>query len=280
MIVEKGIKTMNFYECLNSHDIANHLKNISYELNALECAWILFHCENITYSEMMNGLRDILNMPDCDIESENYPNGISLHQVIKDYFIYIDKVLKELTESDKNSIYTYFVKSFIDPDTYAHYNAYFKDYDSCMDSLKSREPNRRNKYMIYKMIYGTDENIIKAQFKDGELISIHKCTDSDPLIKAFGDPLFINLPTPFKPGDILYHMPSDSVIVLKELPEDMYAVGYTVNSQGEIIKCRVMFYTDLEYYTGELTGDYSALKAVSDFIKNSECEENEGIYIG
>lgn len=269
---------MDLYKYLNSRAIENYLRKTQYKLSSLECAWIVFHCTKITLAEKIDALKYILTMPDYCIEYNRGLDSVSLHQTIQDYFVYVKDITEELTSSDDNSIYTYSVK-YKDRD--AQFAAYFKDYGSCVSSYNSLFADSSDVigYEIHKTIFNTCDDTVKAEYRNNRLTSIHKCGNWDPLFRIFlADHLFIHLPTPFKPGDILFDTIDKRAVVFEKIPshtasdcktsQDMNADCYYISNDGKRIeKGVVMFYTDLEYYKGELTGQDIALTVVSDFIK-------------
>lgn len=272
---------MDFYKNINSKDVGNYLRENNYKLSAYECAWIIFQNYEIRLSEKIDALKFILTMPDCEIKCLSYPEGISLHKVINDYFDYVDRITEELTLKDDNAFYTHFTNF---GQMCVFNSIYYKDYNSCIESYNEKFAGSpyASGYEIHKIFFNTYDDTIKAKYEGNELVSIHKCGNWDPIIKVFCDPLYINIPTPFKPGDILYDMAAQRAVVLGEIPSqsvgeckehcDMDAICYYVSDDGEEIKeDTILFYTDLKYYKEELQGKDIALYAVSDFIKTSKC---------
>ena len=270
---EKGISKMDFYNYINSKDVAQHLREIKFELNSLQCLWIIFQNEKISLDEKTKILKYILTMPDYEFECFKCPNGISVHKVINDYFDYINAIKVELKSKDENCFYTSYIQ--YENET-IHPGIYFKDYESCYKHIKNNYlDGKRNVlgYRIHKIPFDTYEDTIKATFKDETLTAIHKCGDWDPLINVFGPEFdLIKLPSPFKPGDVLSYSPQERPVVLESVSdEDMSAICYFVSDDGKTIeKDYFLFFTDLEYCTKELIGKDIALYSVSDFIKKSQ----------
>ena len=152
---------------------------------------------------------------------------------------------------------------------------YFKDYASCLNHIKENiiDTKRVVKgYKIHKIPFNTYDDTIMAEYVDGELISIHKCSEWNPLSVFFWMAEdYVKLPTPFKSGDILYDLIEEKIVVLESVsPNDMGAICYYVSDDGKTLEeDYVLFFTYLKYYTEELTGKDVALYPVSDFIKKT-----------
>ena len=278
---------MDFYQYLNSKDVAEHLRRMDYQFSTLECVWIVYISENITLSEKLAALKYILTMPDQMRTCGEYPEGISVHKTIHQYFNYVETIKTELRAKDDNAFYTY---NIFDKEGWAHHAEYFRDYESCMASyyqtlLGSIDPSLLNRreilgYKIEKIPFNTQSDTISAEYRGSELVSIHKCGDWDPLTNVLVGNSVVDIyeahfPIPFLPGDILYDPFCQRPMVLVELPstdEGIYPMGYRVSDDGKTVihyMCE-MFYTELEYYRGELDGSDIALSVISDFIKTNK----------
>ena len=257
---------MDFYKYIHSKAVAEHLKKTNFHLNSLQCLWIVYQ-NDITLNEKTEALEYILTMPDYEFANSD---GKSVHTFIKEYFDYLELIKQELTEKDDSSFYT----GFIDYEEHtSHLAIYFKDYESCLNHIKENiiDTKRVVKgYKIHKIPFNTYDDTIMAEYVDGELISIHKCSEWNPLSAFFWMAEdYVKLPTPFKPGDILYDLIEEKIVVLESVsPNDMGAICYYVSDDGKTLeKDYVLFFTNLKYYTEELTGKDVALYPVSDFIK-------------
>ena len=259
---------MDFYKYINSKDVAEHLRKMNFELSSQDCLWILLQNENLTLNEKTEALKYVFTMPDYEFANSD---GKSVHTFIKEYFDYLELIKREFIEKDDNSFYT----GFVDYEKHtSHLAIYFKDYESCLNHIKENIYNTKRVvkgYKIHRIPFNTYEDTIKAEYFDDELISIHKCGGWDPLITLFwiaGD--YVKFPTPFKPGDILYDLIEEKIVVLESVsPNDVSTVCYYVSDDGKSVERDYMsYYTNLVYYEKELTGKDISLYPVSDFIKN------------
>lgn len=274
---------MDFYQYLNSKDVAEHLRRMEYQFNALECAWIVDNNYHLSLSEKSAAMNYILTMPDYVYTSEEYSNGVSVHETIRQYFEYIDTIQAELKAKDKDAIYTY---SVLYDDGWVHYEAYFRDYESCITAyhkrlLQSIDPSRVTRreiqgYAIMKIPFNEQGGTITAEYRGSGLVSIYKRGDGSPSSEALYDILGtceVYFPVPFVPGDILYDPIYHCPMVLGELPTadaGMFLMCYRVSDDGKTIND---YYCELpsvclEYYCEELKGTDIALNVISDFIKS------------
>ena len=263
---------MDFYKYINSKDVAQYFKKIKFELNSLQCLWIIFQNQNISLDEKTGALKYILTMPDYEFKCFKFEDGTSVHKLIDAYFNYINTIKVELKSKDENCFYSSFIYYQNRP---THPAIYFKDYETCYRHIEKNYLNGEQivtGYEIHKIPFNTYENTIIAEFKDETLTSIHKCGDWDPIMNVFGPEFdLIKLPSPFKPGDILSYSNQERPVVLESVSdEDMSAICYFVSDDGKAIgKDYFLFFTDLEYCTKELIGNNMVLNLVSDFIKKS-----------
>ena len=263
---------MDFYKYINSKDVAEHLKKINFHLNPLQCLWIIFQNHDITLNEKTEALEYILDMPDYEFANYEHPYGIGVHRIIDDYFDYIKTIKYELKIKDENCFYESYIHY---EDRTVHPAIFFRDYETCLKHIENYFEDKErivSGYEIHKISFNTYEDTIKAKYKGKELISIHKCGDWDPLINNLVDESeLIKLTSPFKSGDILYDLIEEKIVVLESVsPNDMGAICYYVSDDGKTLeKDYVLFFTNLKYYTEELTGKDVALYPVSDFIKKT-----------
>lgn len=264
---------MDFYKYINSKAVSEYLREIKFELNSLQCLWIIFQNEKITLDEKVEALKYILTMPDHEFKSFKFPTGTSVHRLINSYFDYINTIKVELKSKDENCFYSSYIHY---ENGTSHPGIYFKDYETCYRHIKNNYLNDERSvtgYEIHKIPFDTYENTIQARYKNETLTSIHKCGDWDPLINVFGPEFdLIKFPCPFKPGDILSYSTQEKPVVLESVSyEDMSTICYFVSDDGKTIeKDDFLFFTDLEHCTKELTGNDRVLYLVSDFIKKSQ----------
>jgi len=261
---------MDFYKYIPSIDVQEHLKEMNFELNTLQCLWIIAQSDYMDLGRKTAALEHILTMP--DYKFKNVEN-MTAHRMINEYFKYVEETKKELIEDDDNSFYTGFIKYEWHT---SHLDIYFKDYQSCLEHIKEEIANSERcvvGYKIHKIPFNTDIDKIEAEYYiDGELLLINKCGPWDPLYDCWFESKELKFACPFKAGDILYDLNDERPVVLKSISDDgISADCYYVSDDEKTLKeYWAEFFTSLEYYTHELTGKDNALYAVNDFIKGKQ----------
>ena len=142
---------MDFYKCINSKAVSEYLREIKFELNSLQCLWIIFQNEKITLDEKVEALKYILNMPDHEFKSFKFPAGTSVHRLINSYFDYINTIEVELKSKDENCFYSSYIHY---ENGTSHPGIYFKDYETCYRHIKDN--------------YLNDERTAKTKDNDGK----------------------------------------------------------------------------------------------------------------
>ena len=68
---------MDVYSLINSKDIAEYLREIHYEFNSLETAWLIWKNDYLTFDEKKEKWHEVIEtMPDCEVsEREGWHAG-------------------------------------------------------------------------------------------------------------------------------------------------------------------------------------------------------------
>ena len=92
---------MDILRFINSKDIRNHLKEINYQFNSLEAAWLIYQCKDAKLKEKHNAWNELIEtMPDCSIpERLNTVPQDSLHAFLKKYMELEDKLELEFYDA-------------------------------------------------------------------------------------------------------------------------------------------------------------------------------------
>ena len=289
---------MDIYEFINSRDIRRHCRKLGHKFNAIESAYIIYHSRK-TIAEKHTAYREIIEtMPDMEFKRDDFMTADydSFHEFLRRYIDFENKLI-EIFKAEDRAVYRWSVKS---PDFLERSYDMFEDWKSCQESCAENwaydniSEYMVGKYRIKKSKNDKEECEIEAHFNlDNKIIYIYgDITDYDGIQNIF-DTIWIEVPTPFEKGDILYDpngikgnifYPNSPFVLTnlctwdseKQLERkrkeydslDMTASGYfyddnAINIYGECMHS----YIDLEYYTSELKGKERVLKAVSSFLK-------------
>ena len=88
---------MDIFRFVNSKDIREHLRDIGYEFNSLEAAWLIYQCRDAAIDEKHKAWNELIaTMPDCPIEKRlNTVAQDSLHAFLRQYMELEDKYRNE-----------------------------------------------------------------------------------------------------------------------------------------------------------------------------------------
>ena len=293
---------MDVLRFINSNAVRDYLKEIDYQFNTLEAAYLVHDCRFATLEEKHEAFREILEtMPDMAPEKEFTVHhdwgrfGDSVHKLIAYRMANENRWIEEFYAAKQGAykLRDYYI-GYERPYTYL---GLFTELDAIQEFVSKTYADEDDRAdLVFYVIIGkpTDkENVYYLRFnKDGELMSV----DQDPYDRSIEDNpllLFENMwfgfPTPFKKGDILYD-PSradssdcwDGPFVLEETATELYerlgrkgcdtsdmtASGLFLDENNEVYSEVMHDYMALEYYPKEkLTGEKRILIALSNFKK-------------
>ena len=287
---------MDIYSYINSKDIAEHCRSIEHKFNALEMAYIIYISNNKTLSERQHAwLWIIKNCPDMELAKSQFtPHHNTLHQFLRDYMEIECKLYANLKKDEENTIYA---DKICEEDFCCERFSLFPSFD---DLLNYGEFDGEY-YAVSKRWLGKNSSTYKSLDAkvnfDGEPIG--KCRlfettilNHDDSIIYFGfSSICIDIPTPFKKGDIVTHIntmnekyDNECVYVLDRVLKDteslyskeghivkgtsFYGIGYT----GQVFfggGSRLPYY-DLEYFTNDIKGKNRSMLAISNYIKENQ----------
>ncbi len=283
---------MDVLRFINSRDIREHLRNINYEFNSLEAAWLIYQCKTATIEEKHTAWQELIEtMPDCVVlERSNTKQQKSLHDYLRRYMDLQRNLIQEFYTPADNCVYTL---DWLEEGRWLFGRRPSRTVEELQKWFARAFEQERHTYKISKEeIEGNHR--VEARFFKNQLYdcrAFHRPNDYEILYDVFGG-LWFDFPTPFKKGDILCEY--DAVgketsgfcrgpfVVTGITPEratesnrlygdesDMNAWGYFQAEDGTIYEEVMSNYMDLEYYRGELTGKKRILKALSNRVKGN-----------
>ena len=318
---------MDFTGYINSCDIRNHHRKIRYQYNALEAAWLVYWCRHITLEEKHEAWKWIVdNMPDQVLDfgrRKNAFQGQSLHRTIADFMEMQDWFIESFTAVSPDTVYTYAHCSEILGDGLEDFDSYsvFSTWQKCIDHiLKTENHEKTYSACIYRSRpdegqYYRQNGSIEIDMK-GRVLNVDICFSDDNIdqyidLDCFFETLWLEFPTPFQKGDIVYisnKYNREEPFVLTDIVfpswkdgeeerkrrkecggdcSDMNVWGYYM-TESESFPLngpdkRAQFigadydvwwnYMDVEYYRKELKGIDRCLKPISAYLKG-ELGEN------
>ena len=138
---------MNIFRFVNSKDIREHLRDIGYEFNSLEAAWLIYQCCDATIDEKHKAWNELIEtMPDCPIEKRlNTVAQDSLHAFLIQYMELEDKYRNEFREGKHIDTFNN-DKPFIYKFKYLYKDGTEYDWDtvfSCLDAFRELVTDRK-----------------------------------------------------------------------------------------------------------------------------------------
>ena len=291
---------MDIYSFINSKDIAEHCRTIGHEFTPLEMAFVVYLSDK-TLTERHTAWQWIIStQPDMEIPErrccEHYD---SLHQYLRDYMALENKILGLFKADEPNAVFTYssYNMKYEEP---CECDTLFQTLDAVYEAIKEKNKDGDiEKYRIVKRWVGEENKEITIITAYGEVVSVwERCVITDDSLNdliCYGfEGMWIEVPTPFKKGDIViqtntkhFHKPEPFVLdylcywpdgerFTKEFIErrskdwdttDMTFYGYGVSESGHIFREHGHYYLDLEYYRDEQKSRERPLLALGSYIK-------------
>lgn len=292
------------YDLINSTAIGNYCREIGHQFNTEELAVLIYRNKKIDIDEKIAKYKDLINnYSDMEvIERINCKHYDSVKTMIKNEIDRLTTLKNKLQEKEENVVYSYEMHYTSTRGWDTQWNALdtlktsFKDIDQEVEAY-IKEYNDTLAYKISKRYLTSKEPTIIAEYqvinKKRILTNIY---DSENDFLDI-DNIFLNIPTPFKKGDLLVSwcytpyrkglsVENTDIFVLDYLctwredldkylakgnydSSDMVGYGYHMYDDiDEFMRDQKWNYDSFEYYEGELTGKYRTLKAISSFIKN------------
>ena len=295
---------MNILRFVNSKDIREHIRNIGYEFNCLEAAWLIYQCHDATIDEKHKAWNELIEkMPDCTVtERLNTVPQDSLHAFLRQYMELEDKYLNEFYDEkhadtfDYNKPFVYKFKYIYKDGTEYEWDTVFSCFDALHKSIMEPEDDVISIKCTKMQIDRLNSRQIAYLTPSFDFLRIDPgCIDSDKerdLFRGVFDGLWFDFPTPFQKGDIVWDPAQPEGIcagpfvttgvcldgieddrVKENLRKngdssDMCAGGFFLNEDGSIYGECMSNYMDLEFYDKELTDSKRTLIALSNFLKD------------
>lgn len=295
-LIKEKLEIKDDYNLINSRAIADYCRSIKHKFNTEELAVLVYRNQNMSIEEKINKYKDLIkNYPDMEVlERINCKHYDSVKTLIKNEIQRLKILNKKLKQDDKNCIYSWteynkctqkYEHNVDIEHTFRTYKEAFKDIRKYINEFDDTVS-----FIITKKYFDKRKEKIFAKFnvknKKAVLVNISESN------KYFFDldQIFLNIPTPFKKGDILIsnnlYRDSNGIFVLDYLctwrknldyyledgnydSSDMNGLGYFFinDNTTEFIRDHKWDYDSFEYYDGELVGRNRILKDISSFIK-------------
>ncbi|MBQ3061476.1 MAG: hypothetical protein IJD02_03440 [Lachnospiraceae bacterium] len=214
---------MDIYSLVNSKVIEEYLRQIGYEFNSLEAAWLIYSCRRLSFEEKKDLWNELVaSMPDCEVPIKyNCAGWKSLHSFLKEYIGIIDREITQFYKEDALEEYIYMYSYLYKGDDRwtEEYESIFSSLSKCLeayekdmkelDEMYSCEKTGMVKYRIKRCSLVDPQEVFKIEFfGDGRLVQVldntKRTNEEEMLINLSFDGMWFDFPTPFKKGDIVW----------------------------------------------------------------------------
>lgn len=283
-------KEIDVYDLINSRAISEYCRSINHQFNIEEIAVLIYRNKKMSIEEKINAYNEVIETyTDMEaVERANCKHYDSAKTMIKQEISRLKQLQDELLKEEEYTIYTY---NEFNNDTLKYLE--INNFDDVKSSFREIEADIYKEYLSDSKNSVTKFRIEKRHLKDDtykKIIAEFEVQNKTLILKdihSIGeendiDTIFVNIPNPFKKGDILQYdnkiMVLDWIITdkenLKELLSkgnydslDMYGYCYLVNEKGNVYSDDIHNYDSWEYVDRELKGKDRILKTISSYLK-------------
>ncbi len=233
---------MDITSFINSKDIREYHKQIGYEYNSVEAAWLVSQCNSKTLEQKHEAWLWIIdNMPDMEIKDcgrwdghfrkreEIQANVESIHKLLRDYMEMEDAFIKEFEENTGGWFYTYkyYYSSFKYRCGSSDLVGFFSTYEKCVNHIQDNVDAEDSNLIEIKRTLPDEGDVFRGDIMidlSGRIMEVSpNYSESENKrwyeIDGFFDELWFCFPVPFKRGDIVsicnrYHPEDREPIVI------------------------------------------------------------------
>ena len=309
---EKGIKkndnqNKDVYDLVNSKAIGDYCREIGHKFNTEELAVLICRNKRMSVDEKIKEYNNLIkNYPDMEvIERINCDHYDSVKDMIKEEITRLETLRKKIVEDEQDVVYSYNYNcdhnGYFIEGKHNEFRDIYKTYNEVNKIINEEIENDEDKEIVSFII--TKRTISK---QDGYSIRAEYLLDENRKLKMVNickvgewpniSSICLNIPTPFKEGDILvansktpfseeYVLDYDRFpFVLEYLmtwndnfstrlsegnfdSSDMQGPGDYISEDGSICYDNIFDYDSWEYFDGELKGKDRILKAISSLKK-------------
>ena len=294
---------MDIYSFINSRDVAAYCREIKKTWNPFEMAVIIGRSHR-PIVDKHQGWRDLIaNYPDMPTpKNMHYDSYPSLHKKIEQMIVYEENILALLKRPESGAIYEH---KGIWHGKEERSQSGFLSYEAAFENARDNwELEEMPFFSIEKIFLGGRGNIeahidyegniydFSGPYSDlqSELLPAALLDDWKDYPHFFDNAFYVDIPLPFKRGDILTYSKScwarEEVFVLKSTSRDderllakhlcyemgdggdLMGWGYYASDEGVLYGDHSGSEDSFEYYRGKLSGKDSILNYVSLFIED------------
>jgi len=299
------MKLNDVYELINSNAVANHCRNINHKFNTEELAVLIFRNKKLSIEEKIDLYKELIEKyPDMEvIERINCDYYKSVKTLIQGEIERLTSLMTMFNTLEDDAIYSY-VPFYKSTEEYAYEKAFGNIHKTLKEVISNIEEdiNEYDDFLMYHIHkkYLSIDYEITAEYIVKDKLSIIVNIDDNKGGMLDIEGICLNIPTPFKKGDILQFSPvshyrSGTILQGKGIPfvldwlitwrenfdaylakgncdsSDMNGYGYYAmnpyNYEKKVVYLdHVYDYDSFEYFDYELEGMQRILKAISSLM--------------
>ena len=283
---------MDIYSYINSCDVAQHCREINKVWTPFEMAVLISRSKH-QISEKHTAWTELMNeYPDMPTKKNSiFKSYDSFHEKLVELIDYEKQTIALFVQSEPGAVYTY--KLLWNGKCRRHDTSVYSTYDKAWAAVREGWERSEAAEIVIRKMFLDDMGGIEAHVDyDGNIYSIYSLCDEQTGTDSIGlfDSQYIDVPVPFKRGDILTVSPNplgdahESIFVLDCLDRDdpasfarhleygddtdMTGWGFFVDENGILYGEHIMSYDRLVYFNGKLEGKDALLHYVNLFIND------------
>lgn len=287
---------MNEYNLINSRAIADYCRKIKHKFNTEELAVLIYRSKNMSIGEKTKAYNELIEKyPDMPMIKHLHCGPYdSIKDCIRIEIERLENVYNKLKIFDEDSVYQW-EAYYISSGRFYNNSRVYRKYEDVIEEITAEieEDNDISEFRIIKKSLNNEYEVTAEFYVNNKIVKNVYLYDSDIPNPAIGT-IFINIPTPFKKGDLLYSnsntpfgtgcIPNRNnvfclnwMITWEEKIEERSAEGWYDDSdmmgdsyyiyEGDLIEGHCYEYDSWEFYEGQLTGMERILKGVKNLLQ-------------
>ena len=220
----------DFTRFLNSKDIAEYLRSTGYEFTPEEAAYVVHEARNVPLAEKHEAYGELIaRYPDCILEKRNGDFETQpLSEFLQELMRLETEYIAECKTPSPNAAYTCSVYTEDQSGRLFWFEGgareiLYSTYEACFRAASEEEAV---KLRVKKRYFGGRESVELELLPDGEVLSVTVSGKDEGITTAF-DWFWVDLPTPFRRGDILRCISETS-----PRGEDLFVILETMSTWG------------------------------------------------
>lgn len=280
---------MNIYSYIPSTDIATYCEKICHKFNPLEMAVIVAMSGKTIIEKHTAWKQIITEHPDMPIhQCINFDARDSLHEYLHELINYEENLIRAFYSTKAGEVCRFSLMWLGDNGLWSDgYPGAYSTVDKAWSAYREQYGDYERDLVqvkIEKVLLDSEDCVYSAcMTPNGELLCLDRSMDSDKPDSL--DMIFIDVPLPFKKGDLVAIDGAPHVLewiphwwgrygdlVSGEIGDgsDMIFYTYSISENGNLVRDHHHALLQLEYYKVDLMGSDCFLKCISQFIKTDD----------